>query len=144
MFLYRSLVTPPPPPPPPVPHICVSELGQHWFRWLLEPMLDYCQLDSEGTHFSEIRIGIRSFSFMKMHMQLSPAKMAAILSMVIWVRNSYILYEMAPEWHTDGLARHVGHCFNIKPFLFSAIQIPSIQTRRSWGLLIYLMRIHLL
>ena len=70
-----ALVLPPPPPPPPhhhhhhhqyvvitaaadywlpnsstlVPHICVSESGQHWFRyWLVAysaPMLDYYQLD---------------------------------------------------------------------------------------------------
>ena len=32
-----------------------------------------------GTNFSEIRIGILSFSFTKMHLKLSSAKMAAIL-----------------------------------------------------------------
>ena len=33
-----------------------------------------------GTNFSEIRIGIPSFSFKKMHLKLSSAKMAAIFS----------------------------------------------------------------
>ena len=37
---------------PLVPHICVDEIGHHWFKRLFgtkplpEPMLVYCQLDS--------------------------------------------------------------------------------------------------
>ena len=41
-----------------------------------------------GTNFSEIQIGILSFSFKKMHLKLSSAQMAAILSRGRWV-NSY-------------------------------------------------------
>ena len=35
MWHNQLISSPPPPPPPPVPHICVSESGQHWFRWWL-------------------------------------------------------------------------------------------------------------
>ena len=50
---------------------------------LPEPMLAYCQL---GTNFSEIWIGILSFSIKKRHLKLLSAKMAAILSKERWVR----------------------------------------------------------
>ena len=45
---------------------------------LPEPMLTYCL---PGTNFTEIPIGILSFSFRKIHLKLSSAKMATILSM---------------------------------------------------------------
>ena len=70
---------------PLVPHICVSELGHHGFRYrtgdkpLPEPMLVLLE-----TSFSEIWIEISSFSFKKMHLKMS-AKMAAILSRGRWV-----------------------------------------------------------
>ena len=38
--LSESILT----PPPLVPHICVREMSQHWFRWLSESMLEYCTL----------------------------------------------------------------------------------------------------
>ena len=44
-----------------------------WSIWLL------------GTNFSEIRIGIVLFSFKKMHLKLSSARMGAILSRGRWV-----------------------------------------------------------
>ena len=47
---------------------------------LPEPMLASCQLGLMGTNFSEIRIAILSFSFNILHLKLSSAKMAAILS----------------------------------------------------------------
>ena len=39
-----------------------------------------------GTNFGEIWIWIRSFAFKKMHMKISSAKMAAILSRDRWVK----------------------------------------------------------
>ena len=53
---------------------------------LSEAMVVYCQLDSwEQLSFSEIWIGIVTFSFKKMHLKMSSAKMAAILSRGRWV-----------------------------------------------------------
>ena len=40
-----------------------------------------------GTNFSENRFGILSFSFKKMHLKLSFAKVAAILSRGRWVKH---------------------------------------------------------
>ena len=45
-----------------------------------------------GTRFSEIWIRILSFSFKKMHLQMSSAKMAAILSRRRWVKT-------CSQWH---------------------------------------------
>ena len=39
-----------------------------------------------GTHFSEVRIGILSFSFKKRHLKLSSVEMAPILSRGRWVK----------------------------------------------------------
>ena len=50
-----------------------------------------------GTNFSEIRIGILSFLFKKMHLELSSAKMAAILS-----RGDELKWDLSPPeaaWH---------------------------------------------
>ena len=66
-----------------VPHICVSELYKHWPGNGLSP--DRRQaitwtnagsllIGSLGTNFSEIWIKIRSFSFMKMHLDMPSAK----------------------------------------------------------------------
>ena len=59
---------------PLVPHTCVSEEGQHRFRWWLvrlfgtkplpEPMLGLLSIGLLGTNFSEIRL----CSFQKMHL----------------------------------------------------------------------------
>ena len=51
---------------------------------LPEPMMAYCQLDS-WEKISEIWIGIISISLKKMHLKMSSAKMAAILSKGRWV-----------------------------------------------------------
>ena len=42
-----------------------------------------------GTNFNEIRIGILSFSFKKMHLKLSSANIAAILSRGRWVKGGW-------------------------------------------------------
>ena len=48
---------------------------------LPEPMMTYIlSIELLGTNLSEIRIGMLSFSFKKMHLNLYSAKMAAILS----------------------------------------------------------------
>ena len=54
---------------------------------LPEPKPAYCQLLLLGSNFSENRIGILSFSFKKMHLKLSSAKVAAILSRGRWVNT---------------------------------------------------------
>ena len=65
------------------PHICVRELGQHWFReWLVAWSAPSHYLNRWwlivnwplGTNFSEIRIKIHNFSFMKMNLKVSSAK----------------------------------------------------------------------
>ena len=77
---FNSPPPPPPPPPPPlVPHICVSESGQHWFRqWLAAYSAPSLCLSHWwgivnwrlGTIFSEILIKIRNFSFTKKHKKI--------------------------------------------------------------------------
>ena len=52
---------------PLVPHICISELGQNWFRWLLS-------IGTLGPNSSEILLKIQNFSFTKMHQKISSAK----------------------------------------------------------------------
>ena len=68
---------------PLVPHIWVSESGQHCFRkWLAaysEPShyLNQCRFVVNWTirtNFSEILIKIQNFSFTKMHLKISSAK----------------------------------------------------------------------
>ena len=68
---------------PPVPHICVSELGQHWFRWWLgaysapSHYLNQCLNIVNwtlGTNFGEILIKIRTFSFKNIHLKMLSAK----------------------------------------------------------------------
>ena len=56
-----------------VPHICVNELGQHWFGAKPSPesILAYCQLDPMGTHLTEILIKIQNFSLTKMHLTIT-------------------------------------------------------------------------
>ena len=74
---------------PLVPHICVSDLGQHWFRWWLvaySPPSHYLNhaglllLGPLGTNFSEIFIKIQNFSFMKINLKIFSVRIAAILS----------------------------------------------------------------
>ena len=48
-----------------------------------------------GTNFSEIWIEIPSFSFKKMHLQMSSAKLAAILSRGRWVNEIQIQLELS-------------------------------------------------
>ena len=72
---------------PQVLYICVNELGQHWLRWSYAA----CSAPSHymnaallsigplGTKFREILIKTQNFSFMKMQLKMSPAKLVAIL-----------------------------------------------------------------
>ena len=72
-----------------------SALGQvmAWCRRgdkpLPELMVAYCELGLLGTIFSEIWIGILSFSFKKIHLKLSSANTAAILSRGRWVKELF-------------------------------------------------------
>ena len=81
---------------PPVPHICVIELGQHWFRWWLvaysvpshylnqcwigldwicltttHVLQDILSIGPLETNFSGILIQIQNLTFMKMHLKMS-------------------------------------------------------------------------
>ena len=63
---------------PLVPHICVNELGQHWFivrrqaiTWTNTELLSIGPL---GRNFSEIKIKMQNFSFIKMHFNMSSEK----------------------------------------------------------------------
>ena len=87
-------------------HICVIELGQHWFRlWLVAitwPDADLLSIEPLGTNFSEIQIGIQHFSFMKMNLETSSAKWQPFclredelnqwrkISSVSWGQNEFI------------------------------------------------------
>ena len=66
-----------------MPHICVSELGQHCSDHSLSPDRSQAIIWSNaglllighlGTNFSEIWIKIKNFSFMKMHFEMSSGK----------------------------------------------------------------------
>ena len=68
---------------PLVPHICVSDQGQHWFSNGLSPIRcqaitwNSAELLSSiplGTKFSEIWIRILKFSFRKLRLKMSVAK----------------------------------------------------------------------
>ena len=66
---------------PPKLHICVSESGQHWFRWWLlaysvpSHYLNQCwSIGPLGTNSYEILIKIQNFSFTKMHLKISSVK----------------------------------------------------------------------
>ena len=70
-----------------MPHVFISEMGQHWFTNGLWPVrrqantwtnAGLLSIRLMGTNLSEIRIGILSFSFKEMHLKLSSAKMGAI------------------------------------------------------------------
>ena len=61
-----------------MPHLCVSELCQHWFRYG-----NQCCLIVNWTlrnKFSEILIKIPNVSFIKMHLKMSSAKLRPFLS----------------------------------------------------------------
>ena len=66
-----------------MPHICVIESGQYWFRWWLvaysppSHYLNQCYviiIGPLGTNFSELLILKQRFSFTKMHLYISSAK----------------------------------------------------------------------
>ena len=78
-------------------HICVGKLTtigsdnglspgrRQAIIWTIDGILLIGYL---GTNFSEILIAILSFSFKKMHLKMSSAKMAAILSRGRWVKKA--------------------------------------------------------
>ena len=66
-----------------MPHVCVSELGQHWFRkWLVAYSAPSHYLTSAvvlsigslGTNMNEILITIQKVSFTKMHLKILSVK----------------------------------------------------------------------
>ena len=63
-----------------MPHVSISELGQHWFRlWLVASNhhLNHAGIlliGPLGTNFNEIWIKIQNFSLMKMHLKMSSGK----------------------------------------------------------------------
>ena len=73
---------------PLMPHICIRKMGHHCFRkWLVacsaqipEPCNDaLLPIGFLGRNVGEVCIGILSFSFKKMHLKMSSAKMVANL-----------------------------------------------------------------
>ena len=71
----------------------VNKLGHHWSRqWLVacsapSHYLNQCWIIVNWTYFSEIWIEILSFSFKKMQLKKSSAKMVAILSRGRWIKG---------------------------------------------------------
>ena len=100
---------------PLVPHICVSELGQHWFRsWLVAYSAPSHYLKNagllstgpSGTNFSDILIKIQDFSFTKMHLIISSAKWQPCPGR--WVKDTSTRYwsqQWPPGWHTLSQSR---------------------------------------
>ena len=77
---------------PLVPHICVIELGQHWFRlWLIaystpRYYLNQCWIIRPlGTNFNETLIKIQNFSFTKTHLKRSSGNGGHCFSCGKWV-----------------------------------------------------------
>ena len=54
-----------------------------------------------GTNFSEIWMGILSFSFTKMHFKMSSVRMAAILSREGWINVSWVILNVMNECVTS-------------------------------------------
>ena len=94
-----------------LPHICVSELGHHYsgngllsiqrqaITWSDAGLLS---IELLGTNFSEIWIGILSFSFKKMHLKMLSAKMAASLSRERWAKFVWnVVLVSACSWWYD-------------------------------------------
>ena len=85
---------------PLMPHVCVSESGQHWFRYglvaYLAPShyLNQCWVIVNWTPENKFQWNLnRNFSFEKMHLKLLFAKMAAILSRGRWVKLAQVILE---------------------------------------------------
>ena len=116
---------PPPPPPPPVPHICVSESGQHWVRLCLfaysaqaisKTNTGFLLIIPLGTNINEILIKFQNFSFTKMHLKISSAKWRSFCpgGDELDLHNSYSVILNEPHgtngkrFRSDGL-QHVSH-----------------------------------
>ena len=66
----------------------LSPVRRRAITWINAGLLSIGLLGINFIHFSEIGIGILSFSFRKMHLKLSSAKMVAILSRGRWVKHA--------------------------------------------------------
>ena len=71
-----------------------------------------------GTNFSEMWIGIMSFSFKKMHLKMLSAKMAAILSRGRWVKEISMC-----------MRSNTGQSSTCVPHLFHAILCYSVSSK---------------
>ena len=117
------------------PHKCVSEVGQHCFRWWFAACsapshyltnADLLSVGLVGTNFSEIGIGILLFSFKKMYLKLSSATIAAILSRGRWVNLSDV-QRQSREGDTSTTNRYLKHQmikWAWKLFILNCIQSP--------------------
>ena len=63
-----------------------------------------------GTNFNEILLGIQTFSFKKMHLKMSSAKKAAILSRPQWVNDGIHAQEIGLLWHFGQHCIHHHNC----------------------------------
>ena len=73
---------------------CLSSIRCQAIIWTNAGLL---AIGSLGTNFSEILIKIQNFSFKKMHLKMSSAKVAAILSRGRWVNGpQYIMGSCSP------------------------------------------------
>ena len=68
--------------------------------------------------FSEIWIGILSFPFQKMHLKMSSAKVAGILSRVWWVKSSYLNFIVS-----GGVAGCQADSFRFLPWRSSSVKM---------------------
>ena len=94
---------------PLVPHICISESDQHWFRWwlvaysaIIWTSAGLLSIGLVGTNFSEILIKNKTFSFKKMHLKMSSTQLVAILSRGRWVKWDDLVYHRPEEYRRYG------------------------------------------
>ena len=103
-----------------VTHICVSKLGNHWFRFGLS--LDRCQaiirtnagillIGPLGTNFTEILIKIYTFSFKKIHLIMMSRKWQPFCFRLNMLMNHYVyLFPFQngwKVWHEVGVQKDI-------------------------------------
>ena len=93
-----------------LPHTCLSELSSigsgdglsHlWHQAITWNNTGLLSIGLLGTNFSEIWIRILSFSFKEMHLKLSSAYIAAILSRRRWVKEFAMITSKSSQQYRD-------------------------------------------
>ena len=94
---------------PLVPHICISESTQHWFRYMIACCLVGAKPLSKligrlWTNFSEIFIKTQKFSFTKMHLKRSSVKWGTFCPGGIYELSQVGQLGDSPSWRAFTLS----------------------------------------